>query len=154
MIYRLYCLRNRKSRRTSQEKGKVRYYINRIELTIKKRRLSGHDPIRVFDFFARFVKEASIPEISEAQVLISLPSFLESLVPSQFEAAVGVETRKDGVISSLFYIVQYLLQSYANPQNNHLSDSETQRHNKTQGISRKILRTPHPRRRETMQTRA
>lgn len=45
------------------ETEKVRHYLKKMELSLKKHRVSGLDPIWVLDFVASFVEEANIQGI-------------------------------------------------------------------------------------------
>lgn len=64
--------------RSSSETADVRVYIKNPTLTLKKNTLDGTDTISGFDFLARFVKEADMLNMLEAQEFIDLPtSFTE-----------------------------------------------------------------------------
>lgn len=79
MSYRLYWRNNRKNRQTSLSTGKIRDYIKKMELALKKHLFSGHAPILVNDFLERFVKESNIQGMRKAQEFITAPSLKEAL---------------------------------------------------------------------------
>ena len=75
----------------------------------------------VLVFLARFVKEANIQQISEAQAFLDLPAFLGGLAKMEYDAGVEQLAPEEGGVSSWPEAVNYLLRSYA--QNNHISDA-------------------------------
>jgi len=118
--YRMYRLTDTTTHRSSRGTGKVRDYIKRMEIRLSQHHFSGKDPIMVLDFLSRFVREAEIQEMSEAQALLALPSFLNGFAKSQYEAAERVNPQ-DGGIGSWPEAVQYLLRNYA--QNKYISSA-------------------------------
>lgn len=52
--------------------------------------------IRIFYFFARFVREVKIQGMSEAQAFIALPEFLTGLTRFQYETGFSVTTSQSG----------------------------------------------------------
>lgn len=113
LSYRKYRLDDATQRRSSRTTGKVHDFLKRMELTLKDHRFSGEDPIRVLDFLARYVKEANIQAMSEAQAFIALPSFLIGFAKSQYEAGVQLTSPDEGGVTSWPEAVQYLLRNYA-----------------------------------------
>ena len=121
LSYRSYRLEDTSQRRTSRETGKVRDYIKRMDIKLKQHHFTGEDPIMVLDFLARFVREANIQEMSEAQAFLALPHFLDGFAKSQYEAGVELVKPRLGGVSSWPESVQYLLRNYA--QSGHISSA-------------------------------
>ncbi len=70
LSYRRYRLENTsRKRRIQRTRGRSRTKIKRLDLTLSKHVFDGSDPIRVLSFLDRFVREANILEISEAQAI-------------------------------------------------------------------------------------
>ena len=57
----------------------------------------GSDPIKIFDFLTRFVNEADILAMSEAQVFIALPTFLADPAETQFQTNLSEGSRRGGI---------------------------------------------------------
>lgn len=57
---------------------------------------SDEDLIRILNFLARFMREADVQSISEAQAFIPLLSYLTGFVQGQFEAGVEMTNWKEG----------------------------------------------------------
>lgn len=62
--------------RSSRVTTGVCVHIKNLNLALKNHKFDGTDPIRVFDFLARFVNEADMVNTSEAQAFIALLQFL------------------------------------------------------------------------------
>ena len=94
----------------------VKRYVKRIEYNLKKFRFDGTDPIKILTFLAKFVEEADILRMSEAQAFIALPTFLSGQAQQQFNAVCGASFEEGGV-SCWPEAVQYLLRSYTTSAN-------------------------------------
>lgn len=57
---------------------------------MQEHRFTGKDPIRTLDFLTRFVMEAIVQGIREAQYFIALLTFLTVLARSEYETGVVV----------------------------------------------------------------
>ena len=114
--YRYYRLKRTSRKRSSRETGKVKEYVKRIEYTLKEFRFDGTDPIKILAFLAKYVEEADILRMSEAQAFIALPKVLSGHAQEQFNAVRGASVEEGGV-SCRPEAVQYLLRSYATSAN-------------------------------------
>ena len=103
--YRYYRLKNRSQKRSGKETKEVRKQIQKLEVTMKERKFDGADKIKVLSFLARFVREADLIGMSEAQAVLAFPHFLKGNASTRYEAANSVESWPE--------TVQYLLQTYA-----------------------------------------
>ena len=72
----------------------------------------GSDPIKIFDFLTRFVNDADILAMSEAQAFIALPTFLADPAETQFRTNFSGGSRRGG-ITCWPEAIQYLLRTYA-----------------------------------------
>ena len=70
----------------------------------------GTDPIRVFDFLARYVNEADMLDMTEAQAFIALPTFLSEPAETQFRTNLSGASRHGG-ITCWPEAVQYMLRT-------------------------------------------
>lgn len=68
------------------------------------------------DLLTRFVSEANIQEMSEAQALVALPSFLKGFDKSKNEDEAETVSTKEGGISSRLEAVKYLLRNHSSRQ--------------------------------------
>ena len=103
--YRYYRLRNRRQKRDGKATKAVRKFISKLEVTLKDRKFDGADKIKVLSFFAKYVSEADLLGMSEAQAVLALPSFLKGNAAMRYEAANSVGTWPE--------TVQYFLLNYA-----------------------------------------
>ena len=103
--YRYYRLRNRRQKRDGKATKAVRKFISRLEVTLKDRKFDGVDKIKVLSFLAKYVNEADLLGMSEAQAVLALPTFLKGNAAMRYEAANSVGTWPE--------TVQYLLLNYA-----------------------------------------
>ena len=103
--YRYYRLRDRRQKRSGKATKLVRRMISKMEVTLKDRKFDGVDKIKVLSFLSRFVREADLLGMSEAQAVLAIPSFLKGNASIRYEAANNVGTWPD--------TVQYFLLSYA-----------------------------------------
>ena len=67
--------------------GKVRDFIKRMDTSLQRHRFSGGDPVLILEFLRRFVQEADILGMSEAQAFLALPKFLDGTAEAHFFAA-------------------------------------------------------------------
>jgi len=114
MSYRSYRLMVTTDTRTSRSTAEVRVHVKNLNLTMKKHTFDGSDPIKIFDFLTRFVNEADMLAMSEAQAFIALPSFLADPAETQFRTNLSGGSRKGGV-TCWPEAIQYLLRTYATP---------------------------------------
>ena len=112
MSYRSYRLRNTTDMRTSRDTAEVRIHIKNLNLTLKNHTFDGNDPIKIFDFLSRFVNEADMLNMSEAQAFIALPIFLADPAETQFRTNLSGASRHGGV-TCWTEAIQYLLRTYA-----------------------------------------
>lgn len=73
--YRLYRFKKKLHKCLSREMGKVKDFISRIEIPVKKHLFSGEDLIKNLDFLAHFVRNANIQDTSESQMFIVILFF-------------------------------------------------------------------------------
>lgn len=66
-------------------------YIKRMARKLFNYHFFGENAILVIDFQARFVREAKIQEMFEAQALATLPSFFRGSANSQYDAGAKME---------------------------------------------------------------
>ena len=111
--YRWYRLASVTQSRSSRATAKVKDFIKRLEIVLKEHHFDGSDPIRILDFLARFVKEADIQDMTEAQAYLALPKFLGGLAQSQFEMTTNLGEAEGGGVTCWPEAVQYLLRNYA-----------------------------------------
>lgn len=86
MEYHYYRLQRSEGNCNSQATGIVCRFNKHIELTLRKCKCSGNDPILVFDFFTRLVEESSTPAMTEGEAFISLPYFFTGHASRQFSS--------------------------------------------------------------------
>ena len=110
--YRSYRLRLTTDQRSSRDTAEVRVHIKNLNLTMKSHIFDGNDPIKIFDFLTRFVNEADMLNMSEAQAFIALPTFLADPAETQFRTTLSGASRRGGV-TCWPEAVQYLLRTYA-----------------------------------------
>lgn len=114
LSYRTYRLMNTTSERDGRATGRAKDKIKRMHLTLGKHIFDGKDQILILKFLARFVREADVLRMSEAQAFIALPHFLTGFALSQFEAVRDTSVIGDiGGVNCWPEAVQYLLRSYA-----------------------------------------
>ena len=113
MSYRNYRLTDTTQYRTRHQTGKVWDLIKRLEVTMKDYCFTGGDPILIFEFLNRFVDEADMLDMTEAQAFITLPYFLKGYAHEQFRTIKDASTAAEGGVTSWPEAVQYLLRSYA-----------------------------------------
>ena len=82
--YRSYRLIVTTDTHSSRATAEVRTHIKKLNLTIKEHKFDGSDPIKIFDLLTRFVNEADMLAMSEAQAFIALPTFLADTAEIQF----------------------------------------------------------------------
>lgn len=75
--------------RSSRETAEITAHIKNLNLTLKNNTFDGKDPIHVFAFFAHFLNEADMRNMSEAHEFIALPTFLEEPAEKQFRINVA-----------------------------------------------------------------
>ena len=114
MSYRSYRLKLTTDVRTSFATSEVRTHLKNLTLTLKSHAFDGDDPILIFDFLTRFVNEADMLGMSEAQAFVALPAFLKGDAEVQFKANLSGASRLGGV-TCWPEAVQYLLETYATP---------------------------------------
>ena len=112
MSYRSYRLKNITDSRSSRSTAEVRIHIKNLSLVLEKHIFDGTDPIRIFDFLSRFVNEADMLSMSEAQAFIALPMFLEDPAETQFRTNLSGASRRGG-LNCWPEAVQHLLRTYA-----------------------------------------
>lgn len=113
LSYRYYRLQRSSGNRSSRGTGRVKEYIKRMSISLWKREFDGRDPIQVLDFLARFVQEADILGMNEAQAYLALPYFLRGSAEEQFMSVRGTSGAAEGGVTCWPEAVQYLLRSYA-----------------------------------------
>ena len=84
MSYRSYRVMVTSEMRSSQATTEVRTHIKNLSLTMNHNAFDGSDPIKLFEFLIRFVNEAEILAMSEAQAFIALRTFLADPTETQF----------------------------------------------------------------------
>lgn len=113
LSYRLYRLRRITHGRTSSGTGRVQYFKTRMEVPLPRYSLNREYPIIVPDFLARSTREATIQEMLEAQVFVTLPSTLEGFAFSQNDGTVSKTLSTERGFTYCDKTLQYLLTSYA-----------------------------------------
>ena len=78
---------------------------------MKEHTFDGSDLIKIFDFLHRFVNEAYMLAMSEAQPFIALPTFLADPAETQFRTNLSGGSRRWG-ITCLPEATQYLPRTY------------------------------------------
>ena len=84
-----------------------------MEYSLKEFRFNGQDPIRVLSFLAKFVEEAELLHMTEAQAFLALPKLLLGFAKEQYDSVRGSADASEGGVSCWPEAVQYLLRSYA-----------------------------------------
>ena len=97
MSYRSYRLMVTTETRSSRATAEVRTHIKNLSLTMNQHTFDGSDPIKIFDFLTRFVNEADILAMSEAQAFIALPTFLADPAETQFRTNLSGGSRRGGI---------------------------------------------------------
>lgn len=69
--------------RSSRDTAEVFVHIKKVNLTFKDNVLDGNDPIKIFNFLIRFVHDADMFNMSEAQTCIALHTFLADTAETQ-----------------------------------------------------------------------
>lgn len=113
MSWHLYMLTRTTHNRTSREVGKVKGFINQMEIPLYRHNFNGKDHIRFLDFVARFTREASIQEMPDTKAFVILPSLLEWFSFSQCVAMAGIMPSIEGELTYWPEAVQFLLANYA-----------------------------------------
>jgi len=113
MPYQTYRLEDTAQSRSSRTIGKVKDHIKQLDIKLNQQHFSGDDFILILEFLTRFVREANINEMSEAQAYLDLPSFLQGFALSQFESVADTAYADDGGVTCWPEAVKYLLRSYA-----------------------------------------
>ena len=85
MSYRSYRLKRTIDVRSLFDTTEVRTHLKNLTLTLKSLAFDGDDPIMIFDFLTRFVNEADMLNMSEAQAFVARPAFLKSDAEDQFK---------------------------------------------------------------------
>lgn len=80
-----------------------------MELILAEHNFSGENSMILTDFLTRFVREADIQEVSEAQAFVALQSFFKGYARSKYEAGVEMASAEKGGVSSRPEAVQHLL---------------------------------------------
>lgn len=83
-----------------------------MELKLFEHHFSGDDPILVMYFLTRFVPEANIQAMSEAQAFIALPSLLKEFGRCQYQVELRWSRRKNEVYQTGLSR-KYLLRNFA-----------------------------------------
>lgn len=113
LSYCLYRLRMTTHDYACRETRKVKDFIERMEIPLRRYHYDGDDPIRILDFLAHFTQKDNIQEISETQAFATLPLFLNGFALIQYDAMAGMKTSVEGGITCWFEAVLYLLNNYA-----------------------------------------
>lgn len=76
----------------------MRECIKRMDLKLMENQFLVEDPIIITAFLARFICEANIQEISEAQAIFEIPIFLNGFTKSQSETGVDIVALEDSEV--------------------------------------------------------
>lgn len=79
MSYCVFRCRSKSLKRSSRESGKIKGFIRRMEISMRKDLLSGEISIEIMDVLARFVDEVAVKETSKAQTFFSFSFYLRIL---------------------------------------------------------------------------
>ena len=112
LSYRTYRLGDLSDPRTPRGNSKIKDRITRLELPMRCHTFDGRDPIHVLDFLARFVREADMLKMSEAQACIAVPYFLRGHAEQQLNAVRGSSSVREGGVTCWSEAVQYRQRSY------------------------------------------
>ena len=74
-------------------------FIKRMGITLNERKFDGSDPILIIDFLVRFVKEANVHKLSEAQAFVTLPYFLNGMAREEFESASNLPSAEEAGVN-------------------------------------------------------
>ena len=110
--YRYYRLQRTRVTRSSERTLEVKKHIKSLDLSLRKK-FTGKDPVMILNFLTRFVEEADIIKMTEAQALLALPHYLMDSAETQFRAS--IKGARSGGITSFPEAIQYLLRTYATP---------------------------------------
>ena len=113
LSYRFYRLQDTSQSRSSRATGKVKDLVKRIEIKMWNHRFDGDDPSSIIDFLKRFVKEADIQLMLEAQAYLALPSFLDGVALTHYQATCESLDADEGGVTCWPEAVNYLLRSFA-----------------------------------------
>ena len=100
--------------RTVAETSEVRVHIRNFALMMKQHAFDGSDPMKIFEIISRFVNEADMHRMSEAQAFIALPIFMSHPAEKNFRTSIGGTSQK-GTVTCWPEAVQHLLRTYATP---------------------------------------
>lgn len=117
LSYLLYRLTRNTHERTSRETSKFQDFIKRMEIPSVVTTLMSWTPIKVVELLACFTSEANNQEVSKAQALVMLLSFLKGFTLSQKDAMVGMMSSAEGEIAYWPEVVQYLPTIHAHGRN-------------------------------------
>lgn len=114
MSYRYYNLMNAIPIRKHQSTTRPHTTLNKIEPTMRDHKFSSEDPVSVFDFLTRVVKEAYTLGMSEGQLIVCLPHLLTTNVAQHFRSA-SSNSRSGGLVCWPD-AVKYLFRTYSTEQ--------------------------------------
>lgn len=97
MSYLSYWIMITTDMRSSCATAEDRVHINTLNLRIKNQTFDGKDLIRVLDFLARFVNEAVMLNMSEAQAFIALQTFFADTAETQFRTNLSGASVTEGL---------------------------------------------------------
>lgn len=97
--------------RSSKDTTEVRVNINNSNLTLNNQVYDGNDLIKIFDFLTRFVIKADMINMSEAQAIIVLQTFLIDPTGTQFSTKL-IGASRHGRITWWQEAMQCLLRTY------------------------------------------
>ena len=86
LSYRAYRLKNRSKVCSERDTAKVRDHNARLEMTMSKWKISGMNHMAIQGFLAKFVKEADILGMSQAQSLLGVSCVMSGAAQTTFEA--------------------------------------------------------------------
>lgn len=83
--------------RSSKATAKVMVHVKKLSLTLKNHIFDGTDPIRAFDFLARFVDEVEMLNKSVAQTFMAVPIFLDEPAKTLLRTSLRRAKRRGGI---------------------------------------------------------
>lgn len=93
--------------------GKERNHIIQMALKLSNQHFFGEGHTIVNAFLKRFVRNANIQDMSEAQARVALPLFFNGFVWNQYVACAEMVFAEEGGIFSWLEAARYLLRNYA-----------------------------------------
>lgn len=84
LSYRYYWLEEFSLEMTLRDTSKVKDCVKRMQLSMRNQCFTGDDPILVLNFLARFVAEADVLGMSDAQAYLVLPYILRGVAEDDF----------------------------------------------------------------------